>query len=203
MKKASVFILCLSLITGIITGCTKNEFIEITRFTDNMNSQKTGQKIELSSYIIQNNIYSLPFNENGESVLLRLVTDENGYIEEIRLTLSKVDENGGSSPVNEKRKALFLSTLKRASLAYTYFDETENESIINSMKLDNTSTYAPSGELTLEKGNFYFVYFSTDLACQFTIYNIHLHPIEKTEKPESKPAFGNTTNIRTETVPLE
>lgn len=202
MKKTAILILCLSLITGIITGCSKDEFMEITRFTDNLNAQKTGDEIELSSYIIQNETYSLPFFDGKESVLLRLVQGEEGYIEEIRITAAKVDEQGNNSPVTDKGKNLFTSSIKRTVMAYTYFTEEETDKIISDMKLNALSSYNTTGELTLGKGNFYFVYYSADLASMFMIYNIHLHPIEKTEKPESKPAFGNTTNIRTQTVPL-
>lgn len=203
MKKTAVLLICISLMTGIVSGCSKNEFMDVSRFTDNLNAQKTGTEISLSAYIIQDGIYSLPFYDGEESVLLRLVTQDIGNIEEVRVTVGKVDENGNSAPVTEQRKSLFISSIKRAITAYTYFSREETDLIIESMKLNETNSYTQTGELTVSKGNFHFVYYSTSLASQFMIYNIHLHPIEKTEKPVSRPAYGNTTNIRTETVPLK
>ncbi len=203
MKKTAVLLICISLMTGIISGCSKNEFMDISRFTDNLNSQKTGTEISLSSYIIQNGVYSLPIYDGEESTLIRLVTQDGGNIEEIRLTIGKIDEEGNVSDVTDKRRNLFVSSIKRAIKAYTYFSEEETDQIIEAMKLNETNSYTQTGELTLSKGNFHFVYYSTDLAIQFMIYNIHLHPIEKTEKPVSRPVYGNTTNIRTETVPLK
>ncbi|MBQ8503285.1 MAG: hypothetical protein IJ491_03295 [Clostridia bacterium] len=203
MKKLSVLILCLSLVTGVITGCSRDEFVSVLRFTDNLNSQKNSEKISLDSYFVQNEIYSAVFADGEEKILLRLITDEKGYIEEIRLTAQKVDENGQNDPVTEKRKNLFTSSIARTVSAYTYLSQEEAEEIIGNMRLNDLSSYKAAGELTLTKGNFCFVYYSTDLVSMFMIYNIHLHPIEKTEKPESKPAYGNTTNIRTETVPLK
>lgn len=203
MKKTAVLLICISLMTGIISGCSKNEFMDISRFTDNLNSQKTGTEISLSSYIIQNGVYSLPIYDGEESTLIRLVTQDGGNIEEIRLTIGKIDEEGNVSDVTDKRRNLFVSSIKRAIKAYTYFSEEETDQIIEAMKLNETNSYTQTGELTLSKGNFHFVYYSTDLAIQFMIYNIHLLPIEKTEKPVSRPVYGNTTNIRTETVPLK
>ncbi len=202
MKKISALLLCLSIIVGTISACSKEEFINVLRFTDNLNKYSSAEKIELTSYIAENNIWSLPFYEGGESVLLRLVTDDNGYIEHMRITVAKVDEKGESSPVNEVRKNLFLSTVKKSVMAYTWFSEHEAEEVIEKMSLGDISAYGKEGELNLNIGNFRFVYYSMELCSVFAVYNIHLHPTEKTEKPESKPAFGNTTNIRTETVPL-
>ncbi len=202
MKKISVFLMCLSIIVGSITACSKEEFINVLSFTDNFNKYSVEQEIELTGYIIENNIWSMPFTDGTEAVLLRLVTDENGYIEHLRITLSKVDEEGKRSTVNEKRKNLFLSTVKKSVMAYTWFSEKEADDIIEKMNLDNLSSYKKEGELNTDIGSFRFVYYSVGLCSVFSVYNIHLHPTEKTEKPESKPAFGNTTNIRTETVPL-
>ncbi len=202
MKRISALIMCLSIIVGSISACSKEEFINVLRFTDNFNKYFSDKKIELTTYIVENNIWSLPFYDGTESVLLRLVTDDNGYVEHMRITVAKVDEKGGSSPVNEVRKNLFLSTLKKSVMAYTWFSEDEVEEVIEKMNLGDISSYGKEGELNLNIGNFRFVYYSVEPCSVFSVYNIHLHPTEKTEKPESKPAFGNTTNIRTETVPL-
>lgn len=203
MKKTAVLLILVSLMTGIISGCSKNEFMNILRFTDNLNLQKTGDEISLADYIIQDKIYSVPFCEGEERVLLRLVTLEGGDIEEVRMTVAKVDEKGKATPVTEQRKNLFTSSVKRVIMAYTYFSEAETQEVIDGMKLNEINSFSQTGELTFSKGNFHFIYYSTGLASQFMIFNIHLHPIEKTEKPVSRPAFGATTNIRTETVPLK
>ncbi len=203
MKKTAVIIICISLVTAMLTGCSKDEFMQIVRFTDNMNSvMEPEERISLSSYLLQNSTYYLPIDENGESVILALEEGDSGYIEKIRITAAKTDEQGNACPFTEERKNLFISAVNRAIRAYAYYSEEETENIIKDMRLDSLSTYKSEGELTLEKGNYYFVYYSTDIASMFMIFNVHLHPVEKTQKPESKPFFGNTTNIRTETVPL-
>ncbi len=202
MKRISALIMCLSIIVGSISACSKEEFINVLRFTDNFNKCSVDENIELTSYITENNIWVLPFSFGDEEVLLSLVTDDKGYIEQVRITVPKVDEKGKGSPVNEVRKNLFLSTIKKSVMAYTWFSEAEAEEIIEKMSLNSISSYKKEGELNFNKGNFRFVYYSVSLCSVFSVYNIHLHPTEKTEKPESKPAFGNTTNIRTETVPL-
>ncbi len=203
MKKTAVAIICISLVTAMLTGCSKDEFMGISRFTDNMNSiSADGEGISLSSYLIYNGTYYLPFDEDRESVVMALKEGESGHIDEIRVTISKADENGNEKPVTEKGKALFLEAFIKAVRAYSYFTPEEAEEIIKDMKMNYLSAFESEGEVTLKKENYYFVYYSVDIASTLMIFNTHLHSIEKTEKPESKPFFGNTTNIRTETVPL-
>lgn len=203
MKKIAALFLCFSIMSAAMTGCSKDEFMDISRFTDNYNSLCGYDAINLQSYIIEGEIYSLPISDGGQAVLLSAVTDDTGYIEEIRITLSKTDEKGKSSEVSQKQGELFLNVIKNALESYTYSDSTEAQKLINEMKLNKLSTYSLTGELTAQKGYFYYVFYSTELVSMFRIFNIHLHPIETTEKPESRPAFGNTTNIRSETVPLK
>ncbi len=202
MKRMSAVFVCVSIFLGALSGCSKDEFVNVLRFTDNLNGITEKDYIEMTGYTIQNGTYYLPLNENGETVLMALETEEQGYIDEIRLTVQKVNEKGEKDSVTELRKNLFVSSVVKAVMAYTYFSSEKAESIVKEMKLTEISSYMSAGEVTHSEGNFHFVYYSMDLCSMFMIYNIHLHPIEKTEKPISRPAFGHTTNIRTETVPL-
>lgn len=203
MKKQITLFAVFTVLTSVLTGCTGDEFMGISAFTESFNSFFLTQDISLSSYMIQKELYSVQLSDGEESVLLTAVTQDSGYIEEVRITASKIDSKGLESPVNEKRKALFISAVEAAVKAFTYCDDEQIQSVIREMRLNEAAVYSATGEKTTERGYFHLVYYSTELVSMLRIFNIHLHPTETTDKPESRPAFGNTTNIRTETVPLK
>ena len=71
------------------------------------------------------------------------------------------------------------------------------------MQLYEKKSYEYKGELTKTKDNFHFMYHSASLGSEFIIYNTYLKCVPETEKPESRPMYGDTTKIRTETVPTK
>ena len=202
MKKQLPLLLFSIIMLLTLSGCSEKEYMNILYFTDNLNSQNEKTEIQMSDYYVKDNIYSLPVMNENEAVILRAVTDGNGDIGEIRVTLSKVDEKGAKKQISQELTDLYKDTVKRVLKAYTYYDEETTGMIISSMKLDKEAPYTSTGEITSRMDNYFFIVFSTDIAVSFTVKNVHISPVEKTEKPESRPAFGNTTNIRTETVPL-
>lgn len=201
MKKSLCFMLAFMVLV-FLSGCSKAEYMDMLYFTDNLNCDKIGSKVQMSDYFVKDNIYTLPIKKDGNTVIIRAVTDVNGDIGEIRVTMAKTDEKGQTVNTDGSQRALFCDTVKRVLAAYAYTDAEVSDNIVQAMKLDSPAPYTSVGEITGRRDNYYFVLFSTDIAVSFTVKNIHISPVEKTQKPESRPAFGNTTNIRTETVPL-
>ena len=70
--------------------------------------------------------------------------------------------------------------------------------IVSQFRLSSAETLNGEGELTLTRGDWLIIYYSVEIGSVFMVYNIHLHPTEKTEKPESKPFFGHTAHTREE-----
>ena len=73
---------------------------------------------------------------------------------------------------------------------------------MNEFSLYEKDTYSRQGELYKIDEKFSFVYYSDSFVCDFIISDTYLVEEENTEKPVSKPLYGNTTNIRGETEPL-
>lgn len=197
MKKLLCILLCTVMIL-CFCACSKSTFMDISAFTDYYNRAAKEKAVELSDYLYRDGAYSLVLSEDSEHVLLTLETDSQGIIEEIRLTVAKVDGDGKEKQINEKGRALFSGTLLRVMQAFTFYGEAECEGIIKEMTLDRLTSFNSTGELTLTRDEWHFVYFSTQISSTFMIYNIHLQPVSKTLKPESKPAFGNTAYTRAE-----
>lgn len=177
--------------------------MDISAFTDYYNKAAGEKAVKLSDYLYRDGAYSLVLERDGEQILLTLETDPGGKINEIRLMIPKVDSQGNKKLISGLGKELFTDTLSRVIQAFTLYGESESENIINEMKLREVSSFNSTGELTLTKDEWHFVYYATQISSTFMIYNIHLHPIAKTQKPESKPAFGNTAHTREEKIRTE
>ena len=128
-------------------------------------------------------------------MLLTLKSEKSDIIEEIELSVVK---SKTKSPDNIQIE-LFREILNNVLKAYCNYDDNKIKDIITSFKLDDYQTYIKQGELTLKKENFYFVYYSTELISQVKIYNTYLHKIEPTEKPVSKPYYGEDFIVKEKT----
>lgn len=195
MKKL-ICVLIAAVLTVCLTACTKDTFMDISAFTDYYNRAAGEKVISLSDYLYRDGAYSRVFERDGEQILLTLETDSEGKIGEIRLMIPKVDGNGKEKPIKGPGKELFTNTLLYVIQAFTVYNSAESEAIAAEMKMNELSSFNSRGELTLTKDEWHFVYYSTQISSVFIIYNIHLSPVEKTQKPESKPAFGNTAHTR-------
>ncbi len=121
------------------------------------------------------------------SVLLTLKEASDGKIEQCRVMLTKVTQDGKNSENLSADCINFLSILKSSIEAFCGFDETTAETLIGEFCLESESDFLKEGELTKRQGSFYFVYYSTSITSQMMIYNTYLTEIEQTEKPISKP----------------
>lgn len=179
-------------------GCSKDSFTDIYAFTYYYNKFTDECRLSLEDYLLHNGTYSTVLEKNGIRLHLALKEADNGKIEEIRLLAAKVDENGNKRDITAAECDFFCERLRAVLSAYTTLGEEGCEAIIGDMRLENPSQFSSEGELTLTKGDWHTVYYSNALASVFTVTNIHLRPVEKTEKPVSKPDFGNTAYTREE-----
>lgn len=198
MKKKLALITALLLLILSFGACSKDSFMDVYGFTHYYNRITTDDEIAMEDYLIRNSTYSLVLGDEREEVHLALVSGEKGKIEEIRLLAAKVDEEGNKTGISEEKREFFCSRLRELLIAYTLLPESECDAVIKDMKLDNLTSFTSEGELTKTLGDWHTVYYSNGLASVFMIYNIHLRPVEKTEKPLSKPDFGNTAYTRKE-----
>ncbi|MBQ3136249.1 MAG: hypothetical protein IJB74_02085 [Clostridia bacterium] len=141
--------------------------------------------------------------KDNSCLMMKLLCNEENKTEEIRIYLPKYDENANKKKISAEDINLFLKIVSASSTAFTGYDQATTEEIITQMQLYEKKSYESEGELTKAKDNFYFVYHSALLGSEFIIYNTYLKTIPETEKPESKPMYGDTTKIRTETVPTK
>ena len=173
--------------------------MDLSAFTAYYNRISTTGSISLEDYTITEGEYSLLMDD----LLLTLEKAESGEIEGIRLTAAKVDEKGEKQSITEDTTSRFSLTATDILEAFTTFSRQECEDIISQLGLSDSRNLNGEGELTLRKGDWLMIYYSVEIGSVFMVYNIHLHPTEKTEKPVSKPAFGHTAYTRREAVPLQ
>ncbi len=195
MKKITCFLLCL-VTAFMLSGCSKDNFMDVYGFTNYYNRITSDGELSLEDYLCYDRTYSTVLTKETTRLHLALEESEKGKIEEIRLLIAKTDEKGNKTPVSEAQRIYFCDRLTDVLGAYTDFTSEECKEIIKEMSLHKLTTFSAEGELTMTKRDWHMVYYSNALASVFMIFNIHLHPVEKTEKPVSKPDFGNTAYTR-------
>lgn len=205
MKKAVFKISVILMVFSLLSACSSENFMDLSVFIRCFDYEEEltaedfiGQKDENGNYIF----YTF-FEEEESTVMLKLICNSENKIDEVRIYLPKTDENAKEKAVTTEDISLFTEVTASAIKAFTYYSDEDAESILKEMCLYEKNSYKNEGELTKEKDNFYFIYLSSYLGSEVMIYNTYLKKVDPTEKPESKPMFGDTTNIRTETVALE
>ncbi len=174
----------------LLAGCSKSEFMDLGGFIYNYNS--VSQKdIDFADFFFQKaEMRELKLIDG--SVLLTLKEASDGKIEQCRVMLTKVTQDGKSIENLSDDCINFLSILKSSIEAFCGFDETAAETLISEFGLESESDFLKEGELTKRQSSFYFVYYSTSITSQMMIYNTYLTEIEQTEKPVSKPDLNKT-----------
>ncbi len=204
MKKTIIKLSALLMIFSILTACSKNQFMDLSGFIFGFN-RVSDEEIEFEdiySYTDEGDgVFEIFFDEDEPGVVMKLIT-ENDRIKQIRIAIAKVDGNGHLIAPSTETVRDFIEIAESAMRAYCSYEKEKAESILENFGLYNIENYRKEGELTLNEGDFSFVYYSDSFVCDFMISNVFLHKTETTEKPQSKPAYGNTTNVRGETTPL-
>ena len=204
MQKTIIKFSALLLIFSILTACSKNQFMDLSGFIYNFN-RVSDEEIEFEGvYSYSDNsgvVYEIFFDDDEPDVVMKLIS-ENGRIKQIRIAIAKIDENGNPFTPSVETISNFLKITESSIRAYCGVEKEKAASILRRFGLYNKESFGKEGELTLNEGEFRFIYYSDSFVCDFMISNNFLHITEPTEKPQSKPAYGNTTNIRGETTPL-
>ncbi len=173
--------LCFFIIISFVS-CSKGEFINIVSFVDSYN-ELSDSAFSLSDFIISDEAeteYTVITND----VIMSLKEDDDGKIYMCRILIKKGTEN------YEQQTENFRQELKLTIMTYCNYTYKETEDVINTLSLNDKTTFSKSGELTLKKDNFCFVYYSNEISSEVRIINTYLQKIEPTEKPESKPFYG-------------
>ncbi len=204
MKKTIARLLCLLITLVSASGCAREEFMDLYGFTERF----AYEKLSVEDFYFEeskddDSYYYTFFEKDNPKVMLKLLCTENNKISQVRIYLPKYDENAHKKNVSTEEILLFVNVADSSICALTGWSESQSHSIAEEMLLYEKSTYEKDGELTKTKGNFHFVYHSALLGSEFIIYNTYLVDVPQTEKPESRPLYGDTTKIRTETVPTK
>ena len=196
--KLSVLLLSFSL----LTACSQSRFMDLGGFVYNFN-RVSDEEIEFEDVYIYNDendsVYEIFLGET--EVVLKLIAEAD-QIKQVRIAMAKVNEKGEAVNIDVETIRTFIKTAENTIRAWCSFDEEKAKALMNEFSLYEKDTYSRQGELYKIDEKFSFVYYSDSFVCDFIISDTYLVEEENTEKPVSKPLYGNTTNIRGETEPL-
>ena len=204
MKINFIKLLCLLLSFSVLTACSQSRFMDLGGFIYSFN-RVSDEEIEFEDVYIYNDeadtVYEIFIGENESSVVLKLI-EENGMIKQVRIAMAKVDQNGETKIPDAETISCFINTAESTIRAWCNFDKEKARALMNEFSLFEKTTYTKQGELFKTEDKFRFIYYSDYFVCDLMITDGYLVEVENTEKPVSKPLYGNTTNIRSETEPL-
>ena len=163
-----------------LAACTKGEFRNIVSFTDSYN-EFAETKISLSDYIISDSDY-IALTDKNISIVLK---EADSRIYTCRVIITK-----NNRQISEDSAVNFRETIRNVLMAYCNCSASESLEILKALSLEDNATLSKQGELTLSEGNLYFVYYSNEITSEFRITNTYLQKIDTTEKPVSKPYYG-------------
>ncbi len=165
--------------------------MDLSGFVYNYN-EVSAAKTELTEFFFEDGEIR-EFKLIKDNILLTLKEGPDGKISECRVMMTKLNENGEESKNVSIDSKNFLYILKNTLRAFCGYDENSAEAIIDEFSLNEPGNLMKEGELTKKQGNFYFVYYSTQLVCQMMVYNTYLTEIEPTEKPAKSITNPETT----------
>lgn len=194
MKKASLIPVLIALCSLVLSACTPEGHPNILLFTDNLNRINDNRLLSLSSYTVTDNSYTLLLKNGDGAVLLTAEENGNGEIKKIRLTLSKVDQNGDFIAVTPTHGEFFRQEAAKALEAFTLLEKEKCEETVKKILPMKSEDFSRTGELTVDVEEYHLVYYSNKICCQFSITNSFLEKTESTRKPESRPLYGVTAN---------
>ena len=204
MKINFIKLLCLLLSFSVLTACSQSRFMDLGGFIYNFNRVSDYEIVFEDVYIYNDDkgtVYEIFVGEEKPSVVLKLI-DDKGRIKQIRIAMAKVSEKGKTALPDAEAVSIFQKTAESTIRAWCNFEEEKAKALMNEFSLFEKTTYTKQGELFKAEDEFRFIYYSDFFVCDLMITDGYLVEEENTEKPVSKPLYGNTTNIRSETEPL-
>lgn len=174
--------LCLTIII-LLTACQRSHFLTLESFISEYNAV-SGNEIAITDFFTDNKspgLYRAFLSENNN--LLTLSPDTTGEIKHCRLFMAKYDEKGKEKNNLPLLWEGYLTQLEECIMTFCSLDKEQAKALLREFSLYNALAYKRQSELTKILGNCYFVYYSTAIGCEMTIYNTYLEKPEATKKP--------------------
>lgn len=205
MKRFFKIILPALLVLLLLSACTQGEFCNPELFLERF-SEFSGNEIKTENLIGaedgDSNVCLFEAAEaDGIKTAIKLFFDSQGRISEVRVIVSKLDENGNPILLTSRAKEAFLESAKAAACAFDRDIKGKVGEIFESLFTLDELGDSKTAERNAWYGHQRYVYLSNAAVSEVVIYNAWLCPAQETLKPESKAAFDKTTNVRTQTVP--
>ena len=202
--KTFIKLTALLLAALLLSACVRAEMTDVVSFCKHTKTPQSAA-LSLTDCLLE--------NEGGErrffwsfvdGLALRLICTEDGRIVQCRVLLQRLQTDGSPFAVTPQRVDAFCALCARACAALEEITEAQTQTVFETLKLRDTTTYAAMGASALfDGGGFFARLVSNDAQTVLELSNRWLAPQSEKQTPESVPAFDETTNIRTETVPLK
>lgn len=179
IMKTLKFSLCFFIVLSF-SACSMGEFRNIVSFIDSYNSY-SDYNLSISDFSYEDNEYTV-FLEND--IMLSLKEDENDKITLCRIMMPE------SEAQSSKTRDDFRKTVRDVIVSYCSFTPNEALAVIEEFNIGDDEVFQKKGELTLRMDNFYFICYANEITFEMRIINTYINEPDPTEKPVSKPYYG-------------
>lgn len=167
----------------MLSGCTKSRFMDLSGFVYNY-KEEAGCEISITDFIFREQTPT-EYKLIKENILISLKEAPDGKICECRVMLLKRGEDGEVSRSLLSDSEKFIGEVINIFQAYCAYDRHSAKALAGEFSLVKGADLMREGELTKQQDKFYFVYYSTVLVSQVTVYDTYLTEIETTKKPKT------------------
>ena len=191
------------LLSLVLSACVPRETTDIVSFCAGTKSETT-DALSLTDCVLahEDGEYRF-FWQCGQGLAVRVFCTEDGRVKGCRVLLQRMREDGSDFLLTPRRIEAFTELSARVCGGLNEVSARETLEMMQTLELKEQKTFEAPGRSVLFSGEGFFARLNNnDGESVLYISNKWLSPQEENETPESVPAFDETTNIRTETVPL-
>lgn len=205
--KKFVCILLAFVLILTLSSCSESEFSNPDVFITRYNNITENTPLSFSDFYTTQegsagSVKECAVTDGSSKAVIRLFCSEDKRIYRCKVVILTCDENLKKIKLTNEDKAFFTSVCTDVYIALSKLERTAAGEQIDELFAQGGAFDAKS-ERNITYKSFVLSLLQNDLCCECVITNKWLCEIESTVKPESKRGFGDSTSIRTETVPLK
>lgn len=199
MKRFALLSLCL-LLFAVLCACAVSPGMDLSGFLQTR--REIGAPLDPARlYRTESDDGEQFFLPLSQTLSLRLLAAQTGALYECRVLLQKRDLAGGSLPLDAAAADAFRAECAATLRAFCGLAPAEAEQLLRALAVFADDTLEKTGALTVRSGAFVLTLQSHPLETVLSARDTRLREVPPSSVPESRPAFGDTTATRRETVP--
>lgn len=191
----------------ILSSCSESEFTNPDVFIMRYNNITENVPLSFSDFYttqenVSESVKECTVSNNNCKAVIRLLCGENKRIYRCKVIILSCDESFKKRKISNEEIKFFANVCSDVYGSFSGYEKSEAYKQIDEL-FEQGGAFDAKSERNITYKSFMLTLLQNDICCECVITNKWLYEIESTVKPESKRGFGDSTSVRTETVPLK